>query len=185
MKFRKRHLPEINTGSMADIAFLLLIFFLVTTTIDVDAGIQRKLPPIEEGPVPIIHQRNVLTILINANGKLMVEDQEVPLKELHEATLRFLDNNRDQSCSYCEGPGHHDLFDNPQKAVISLQSDRHTTYQLYVAVQNELNRAYQSLRNREAERLYGRKFEELDSSRQKKVSELFPKKISEAEPFKL
>ena len=186
MAWRKRIVPEINAGSMADIAFLLLIFFLVTTTMDVDGGIQRKLPPISEKPSEgIIHKRNLFNVLINARGQLMVQDQEIKLHELRQATVDFLDNNGDGSCSYCEGIGLDNLSVNPQKAVVSILNDRETPYRLYVAVQNELTAAYNELRNREAKKLFGQGFNELNSAQQGQVQELFPMKISEAAPVNL
>ncbi|MGB0176372.1 MAG: ExbD/TolR family protein [Owenweeksia sp.] len=187
MAWKKHELPEINAGSMADIAFLLLIFFLVTTTMDVDGGIQRKLPPLEDQPIidKPIHQRNLLTVYINAGGKLMVKDQEISIQQLREATVRFLDNNGDGSCSYCEGPQTSDMSDNPAKAIVSLQNDRETPYRMYIAVQNELTAAYNELRDREAHKQYGTEYGQLSSAQQEEIQRRFPQKISEAEPLDL
>ena len=187
MAWRKHTLPEINAGSMADIAFLLLIFFLVTTTMDVDGGIQRKLPPLEEvfPKNKPIKQRNLLTVYINAEGRLMVEDQETPIEKLREATINFLDNNGDGSCSYCRGAQVTNLSENPQKAVVSLQNDRNTPYSRYIAVQNELTAAYNELREREAKRQYDVGYLQLSKKQQKEIGERYPQKISEAEPLDL
>ena len=185
MAWRKHPRPEINAGSMADIAFLLLIFFLVTTTMDVDGGIQRKLPPIQDSPTPPdkpVRQRNLFSVLINTRGKLMVEDQETPVQNLREAAILFLDNNGDGSCSYCQGSQAGNLSENPQKAVISIQNDRDTPYRLYVAVQNELTAAYNELREREAVNQYGRGYNQLFKTEQAEIQKLYPQKISEAEP---
>lgn len=147
----KRAAPEVNAGSMADIAFLLLIFFLVTTTIPKDSGITRKLPPIEESEEDvIIKQKNIFTVLINKNDQLLVEDEIMELKSLRAAAVAFLDNNGDKSCNYCQGKKDPSSSDNPDKAIISLKNDRETSYAAYISVQNELVAAYNELRNRRA-----------------------------------
>ena len=147
----KRAAPEVNAGSMADIAFLLLIFFLVTTTIEKDSGITRKLPPMEESEEDvIIKQKNIFTVLINKNDQLLVEDEIMELKNLRKAAVEFLDNGGDGSCSYCKGKKDPKSSDNPDKAIISLANDRETSYSTYISVQNELVAAYNQLRNRRA-----------------------------------
>ncbi len=150
----KRAAPEVNAGSMADIAFLLLIFFLVTTTIEKDSGINRKLPPIEENTEPpIIKQKNIFTVLVNKNNDLLVEDEPMEPKALRQAAIDFLDNNGDGSCKFCEGAKDPESSDNPDKAIISLKNDRETSYATYIAIQNELVAAYNVLRNRLALKL--------------------------------
>ena len=136
---RRKGAPEVNAGSMADIAFLLLIFFLVTTTIETDAGLDRMLPPIEppEDNV-IIKQKNIFTVNINKNGQLLVEDQLMQLKDLRAAAMSFLENGADGSCNYCQGRKNPESSDNPDKAIISLKNDRETKYSTYITVQNEL-----------------------------------------------
>ena len=147
----KRAAPEVNAGSMADIAFLLLIFFLVTTTIEKDSGINRKLPPMEESDEDvIIKQKNIFTVLLNKNDQLLVEDEPMEMKDLRQAAVEFLDNGGDGSCSYCKGEKDPSSSDNPDKAIISLKNDRETSYAAYIAVQNELVAAYNELRNRRA-----------------------------------
>jgi len=147
----KRAAPEVNAGSMADIAFLLLIFFLVTTTIEKDSGITRKLPPIEESDEDvIIKQKNIFTVLLNKNDQLLVEDENMEIKNLRAAAVEFLDNGGDGSCSYCQGKKDPSSSDNPDKAIISLKNDRETSYAAYISVQNELVAAYNELRNRRA-----------------------------------
>ena len=160
----KRAAPEVNAGSMADIAFLLLIFFLVTTTIETDSGLNRKLPPIEETEPPIIKQKNIFTVLLNGKDQLLVEDELMELKDLREAAREFLDNGGDGSCDYCKGNKDSDSSDNPDKAIISLKNERETTYKTYIAVQNELVAAYNELRNRRAEELYGKSFAEMEAN---------------------
>ena len=203
----RRSAPEVNAGSMADIAFLLLIFFLVTTTIETDSGLNRKLPPMEDiiDP-PIIKERNIFTVVVNKNNDLLVEEKPMQIDELREAAVTFLDNGGgkgEDACSFCQGERDPNSSDNPEKAVISLKNDRETDYKVYIAVQNELVAAYNILRNREFARLnpkLGMSFVEADrkysdprtslsqkESLKPKLSEvkaLFPQKLSEAEPSK-
>ncbi|WP_298894082.1 biopolymer transporter ExbD [uncultured Psychroserpens sp.] len=160
----KRSAPEVNAGSMADIAFLLLIFFLVTTTIPKDSGINRKLPPIEENDEDvIIKQKNIFTVLINGKDQLLVEDELMELEDLRAAAIEFLDNGGDGSCDYCNGKKDAASSDNPDKAIISLKNERETSYKTYISVQNELVAAYNELRNRRALLIGARKgFPEMD-----------------------
>lgn len=195
---RRKGAPEVNAGSMADIAFLLLIFFLVTTTIETDAGLDRMLPPIEPPDNDVvIKQKNIFTVGINKNGQLLVEEQLMDIEDLREAAIAFLDNGGDGSCDYCKGKKDATSSDNPTKAIISLKNDRETKYSTYITVQNELVGAYNDLRNREAQRLYGRDFTEMESKylnpetpsserddlkdKVQKIQDLFPQKLSEAE----
>ncbi|AWX45061.1 hypothetical protein HME9304_02070 [Flagellimonas maritima] len=195
---RRKGAPEVNAGSMADIAFLLLIFFLVTTTIETDAGLDRMLPPMEppENP-PIIKQKNIFTVNINKNGQLLVEDNLMNLKDLRSSATAFLENGADGTCDYCKGRRDPSSSDNPAKAIISLKNDRETKYSTYITVQNELVGAYNDLRNREAQRLFGRDFTEMEAEylnpetpksvrddlkdKVKRVQDMFPQKLSEAE----
>ena len=195
--------PEVNAGSMADIAFLLLIFFLVTTTIGVDQGINRLLPRYEPDPVvPDINERNILTVLVNKDNQLLVNERIVELKDLRQTAIDFIENNGDGSCVYCLGKKDPKLSDNPQDAVISLNNDVQTSYETYIAVQNELVGAYNYLRDRESKKRYGISFSEMDyiyndpASKAKegliddlkpkveKIQELVPLRLSEAEPKK-
>ena len=103
----RRSAPEVNAGSMADIAFLLLIFFLVTTTIETDSGINRKLPPMEEiiDP-PIIKERNIFTVVVNKNNQILVEEELMDLRDLRKEAVAFLDNGgglAEEACDYCQG----------------------------------------------------------------------------------
>ncbi len=184
----KRGIPEINAGSMADIAFLLLIFFLVTTTMDVDSGISTKLPPWEPDvnePPPPIKQKNLFTVLVNANDQLLVEDEYADIEDLRLLAKKFLDNNGDGTCNYCQGAKDPTSSDNPNKAIISLQNDRRTSYKVYIAVQNELVGAINELRDELAEKKFGKPYDELNEEDQKEVSKAYPQKISEAEPLNL
>ena len=195
--------PEVNAGSMADIAFLLLIFFLVTTTIGVDQGINRKLPPMQDEPqVPPINERNILTVLVNMNNQLLVEEQLMEIKDLRETAIKFLENNGQNTCTYCQGSKDGSSSDSPLDAVISLSNDSETSYETYIAVQNELVAAYYFLRDRESMKRYGVSFSELEyifsdpaskgdysdkeleeiGEKVKVIQELFPQRLSEAEP---
>ena len=204
---RRKGAPEVNAGSMADIAFLLLIFFLVTTTIETDAGLDRMLPPIEPPETDVvIKQKNIFTVSINKSGQLLVEEELLNLDDLRNAAIAFLDNGGAASgspeyCNYCQGKRDASSSDNPQKAIISLKNDRETAYKTYITVQNELVGAYNDLRNREARRLYNRDFTEMESEylnpetpssvrdelkdKVKRIQELFPQKLSEAETSKI
>lgn len=196
----KRSAPQVNAGSMADIAFLLLIFFLVTTTIETDQGISRKLPPMDQEEVdpPPIKEKNIFTVLVNRNDQLLVEDQLMELKDLREAAVKFLDNGGDGTCAHCRGDKDPASSDNPEKAIISLQNDSETSYKAYISVQNELVAAYYVLRDRECLARYGKTYRELErmfedpktkpESKEKlepilkDIQTLFPQKLSEAEP---
>lgn len=200
----RRAAPEVNAGSMADIAFLLLIFFLVTTTIETDSGISRKLPPPQEDNVepPVLKQKNIFVVELNKNNDLLVEEVPMELKDLREAAIKFLDNgggSGEEACKYCQGAKDPSSSDNPTKAVISLRNNRETNYATYIAVQNELVAAYTTLRNREAQRLFGKTFTQMEKDLKdvnysgnketlkediKKIQFLFPEKLSEAEPKK-
>jgi biopolymer transport protein ExbD len=204
---RRKGAPEVNAGSMADIAFLLLIFFLVTTTIETDAGLDRMLPPIEPPDTDVvIKQKNIFTVNINKNGQLLVEEQLMDIRDLRAAAIAFLDNGGSPAgtpdfCNYCKGKRDERSSDSPQKAIISLRNDRETQYSSYITVQNELVAAYNELRNREARRLFGRDFTEMESEylnpetpssvrdelkdKVQRVQEIFPQKLSEAETSKI
>ena len=203
----RRSAPEVNAGSMADIAFLLLIFFLVTTTIETDSGINRKLPPMDEiiDP-PIIKERNIFTVVVNKNNQILVEEKPMDLRDLRKEAVAFLDNGGglgDEACDYCQGNKDRSSSDNPEKAIISLKNDRETDYKVYISVQNELVAAYNELRDREFTRLYpsenmsyveaDKKYSDPRSDKivkeklKKKLSvikTLYPMKLSEAEPNK-
>lgn len=187
----RRETPEINAGSMADIAFLLLIFFLVTTTMDVDSGISKKLsekPPKDYVP-PVIKERNIFEVNINRNNELLVENEPMKIEELKEAAIKFIDNGGGEGkvvdgvstgpCDYCKGERSPASSDHPNKAVISVQSDRGTEYGMYIQVQNELLRAYTELRNRLALEKYNVSYNELEKAYKKdKNNEELKKKLS-------
>lgn len=173
----RRENPEINAGSMADIAFLLLIFFLVTTTMNVDSGISKKLsekPPKDYVP-PMIKEKNIFVVVINRNNELLVENQRMDIKDLKDEALKFIDNgggignagedgSPGKACDYCQGERSDSSSDHPNKAIISVQSDRGTEYGTYIQVQNELLKAYTELRNRLAKQKYQMTFDELEKA---------------------
>jgi len=184
----RRATQEINAGSMADIAFLLLIFFLVTTTMDVDTGISRKLPPPLRGDEkpPDIKERNIFTVLVNSRDKLMVEGKPCDIRMLRERTKEFMSNpqNREDLPEMIskEIPGL-GIVRVPKNAVISLKNDRGTSYKMYIAVQNELAAAINELRDELSQEKFGRKYSELLSEKQiQAVQKAIPVPISEAEP---
>jgi len=194
----RRETPEINAGSMADIAFLLLIFFLVTTTMDTDNGISRKLPEKQDPNIkpPILKEKNVFEVNVNRRNEILVEG-EIYMKvgELRQAAIDFIDNGGGDPatlkaagispCTWCEGKKDPASSDHPKKAIISLQSDRGTSYGTYIAVQNELVGAYTDLRNRYSKKKHGREFKDLTEDQQKEIKkEIYPQIISEAEPTK-
>jgi biopolymer transport protein ExbD len=183
----KREIQEVNAGSMADIAFLLLIFFLVTTTMDTDSGLSRMLPPPvppnEETPPPI-KDRNVFEVLINAQNRLLVENEPMELSELREAAKEFIENPMNDQSLPEKAEKEVEYFGvyPVTKGVISLQNDNGTQYQMYLSVQNELAAAYNELRDELAQSKFGKKFDELEDDKQDAIRDIYPQKISEAEP---
>lgn len=197
----KRELQEINAGSMADIAFLLLVFFLVTTTMDSSWGLARKLPPPlieEQEKPPPIKDRNVFVVLANANDQLLVEGELMDISNLREAAKEFIANPQKKEDLPEFKEVDIDLFGPTMvsKQVISLQNDNGTSYKLYIQVQNELEAAYNELRDELAMEKFGVKYsvlEELAKSdlpsdaepakaRVKAIRKVYPQRISEAEP---
>lgn len=201
MARNKRELQEINAGSMADIAFLLLVFFLVTTTMDTSWGLSRKLPPPlleNQEPPPPIKDRNVFVVLANANDQLLVEGELMDISQLRAAAKEFIANPRRK-----EDLPEFKEEDIPllgrtmvSKQVISLQNDNGTSYNLYIQVQNELEAAYNELRDELAMQKFGvnyRQLEEMTKSdlpsesepakqKVKAIRSVYPQRISEAEP---
>ncbi|MCK9347247.1 MAG: biopolymer transporter ExbD [Bacteroidales bacterium] len=179
---------DINAGSMADIAFLLLIFFLVTTTMDVETGIQRRLPPMpdenQQAEVEQINKRNIMVVLINSSDRLFAGGQEMHISMLKDKVKEFLTNPAN-------------LPDLPEKrekdiegfgavmvsrAVVSLQNDRGTSYNAYIQVQNELVKAFNEVRDEFAMRHFGKKYNSLEEDQQRIVRDAVPMSLSEREP---
>jgi len=193
----RRPLQEINAGSMADIAFLLLIFFLVTTTMETNKGLPRMLPKINNEPIPPeqeIKARNVFTVLINSNNQLLVEGKPGSIDKLCEQVKEFIENKNGSATlsERTKDPKNIEFFgmvNYVSKGVVSLQNDRGTKYKIYIEVQNELVRAFSELRDAKAKSKFGKTFKELEkekddlSQRQvKAVRKIYPLAISEAEP---
>ena len=182
-----RNVPEIPTASMADIAFMLLIFFLVATTMDVDSGLSRVLPPMpddEQQDDQQIRERNIFTVRVNAQDMLLVEGQIEDLRNLRDRAKEFIANPNDQPHLPEKVVEDVEYFGEVpiSRQVISLQNARGTSYGMYIKVQNELTAAYNELRDELAMDRFGRIFDRLDSDQQAAVRKIFPMRISEAEP---
>lgn len=135
-KKRQREEAEIPTSSMADIAFLLLIFFLVTTTINVDTGIGMTLPPkLEDQEPPPVKERNMLKILVNASGEVLLEEEQTTVDKIRPEVRTHVTN-------YGQSP---DYAVNPEKAVVSIKTDAETPYQTYIEVLDEVWMAYREI----------------------------------------
>ena len=188
----KRKVQEINASSMADISFLLLIFFLVTTTMSVDKGLSRRLPPPlppnMEKPDIDVKKRNIFIVLVNSNNQLLVQGEALDVKELREKAKTFIKNEADDASLpeklpvEVEFDGIKEQVLTTKNHVISLQNDRGTQYQKYIEVQNELVAAYNELRNEMAQARFGMLYDELDEKGQKAIQTIYPQKITEAEP---
>ena len=185
-----KKIPAINASSMADISFLLLIFFLVTTSMDVNQGLARRLPP----PIPPdqkiedtdINKRNLFVVKINWENKLLVQGQELDVRQLRAKAKEFIVNAEDAA----DMPKlFEEDFGEPfgtlkytKEHVISVQNDAETQYQAYLEVQNELVAAYNELREECAQKYFHTAYADLDEEWQKKIQKIYPQKISEAEP---
>lgn len=188
----KKKVQEINASSMADISFLLLIFFLVTTTMSVDKGLSRRLPPplppnMEKADIDV-KKRNIFIVLINSNNQLLVQGEPLDVKQLKDKAKAFILNEANEASLpeklpvEVEFDGIKEQVLTTKNHVISLQNDRGTQYQKYIEVQNELVAAYNELRNEMSLLRFGMKYDELDENRQKAIQTVYPQKISEAEP---
>ncbi|MBT28200.1 MAG: hypothetical protein CMO01_00965 [Thalassobius sp.] len=174
----KRQSAEVNAGSMADIAFLLLIFFLVTTTIASDKGIYVQLPPKPEDQVDVkLNERNIFNILINSKDMMLAEDMPMEISELKNEVKKFVTNNgRDPKSS-----------ESPSKAVVSLKTDRGTSYEMYISVVDELKLAYNELRAQYLG-ITVEEFNNLDRATDEgedmydRARKAFPYQVSDAEP---
>jgi len=186
----KRATPEINASSMADIAFLLLIFFLVTTTMDVDTGIQRQLPPIPENKDQKtdveVNKRNIYLVLVNSRGNISVNQSWMDIDKLREDAKKFI------NCDRADDPTLPEMEEitvegikgpvKTSKGIISLQNDRGTTYGRYIEVQNELVAAYNEIRNEASRKYFNKPYDELNDEQQEAIRKIYPQRISEAEP---
>lgn len=178
--------PEVNSGSMADISFLLLTFFLLTSSINTDQGISRKLPPPvqKDAPAPDVNKRNVLQVLVNMNDQLLVNGEPGDILTLKEEAVKFLtnpSNDPNMSQQVEEEIGALGMV-RKSKGIISLQNDRGTSYGMYINVQNELTKAVNEIRDRLSLDKFGKKYADLSDMLQKDVAKAVPVSISEAEP---
>ena len=187
---KKRKTPGINGSSSADIAFMLLIFFLITTSMDTDKGLARRLPP----PVPKdqkkneemdIKKRNILVVLINSNNQILCNNEFIDIKQLREKVRNFIENPYNDEHMPEKTEVDVPFFGKQmvtKNHVISLQNDRGTEYQASIDVQNELAAASNELRDEVSRKKFGKAFADLDEDQQKAVQMIYPQKISEAEP---
>lgn len=176
LKKREREGAEINGSSMADIAFLLLIFFLVTTTINVDTGIGMVLPPPLDPEVepPPIRERNLMNILVNAQGLILMDEQPVSINEVKDKLIEFIENPTDND----------QLSVSPEAAIVSLKTQRETPYNIYIEMLDEVMSSYKELRDAASRSNYGVEYSKLteNSPQQEQIKNMYPKKISIAEP---
>lgn len=184
----KRSVDGINASSMADIAFLLLIFWLTTTTMNNDKGLQRRLPPMPDENQPQedikVNRRNIIQVKINAADRIIAGGQIMDISEIKDKIVEFVTNPMnletlpEKEMKDIEGYGQYAV----SKGVVSLQNDRGTSYNSYLQVQNELVKAFNEIRDDFAVKNYGKKYNALDEDKQKIVREAVPQNISEAEP---
>ena len=187
-----RKTPEVRADSQADIAFLLLIFFLVATTMNSDKGLSRVLPPLPPEDVKVedqkIKDRNVLLVFVNAAGQIMAGDESMDIRGLKEKAKEFIVNAADDESLPEKKDTEIELEDGTKwtypvsEGVISLQTTRDTNYEVYIMVQNELARAFNEVRDDVAMNKFGSIFEELNEDQRNAVTKAVPLKISEAEP---
>ena len=187
----KRKVPDINSSSTADIAFLLLIFFLITTSMDTDRGLARLLPPAPEDEknekTDKIKERNILQVYLNKDDALMCGNDYIGVDQLRQKAKEFIANINNAENMPEKTQKNVDFFGTTlvnDKHVISLQNDRGSSYQAYISVQNELVAAYNELRDELAQEKFGVTYAELNDAQQKAVREVYPQRISEAEPKK-
>ena len=184
----KKKTPGINAISMADIAFLLLIFWLTTTTMNSDKGLQRRLPPMpEEGAQQEdvkINRRNIIQVKINSNDRIIAGGEIMDVSMVKDKIKEFITNPAnletlpEKEMKQIEGFGEYPV----SKGVVSLQNDRGTSYNAYLQVQNELAKAFNEVRDDFARQNFGTVYNNLDEDKQKIVRETIPLSISEAEP---
>ena len=193
MARKKKSMPGINSSSTADIAFMLLIFFLTTTSMDTDKGLARRLPPppdpnVKQNDDLKVKERNVLQVRINKDNQLMVGSEYLEVTQLRAKAKEFIANPNDEDSKPEKHVVNIPLLGGDcmvtKNHVISVTNDVGTSYQAYIDVQNELVAAYNELRNEKAKSAFGKDYAECDEDEQKAIREFFPQKISEAEPKK-
>ena len=190
----KKNIPEINASSQADIAFTVLIFFLVVSTMDIDTGIVRVLPPMADPKVKQedikVKERNLLLVFVSGSGNIMAGGKVISLSALKDKAKEFILNPLDDKDLPEKKPTVLDMPDGSKwtypvsEGVISLQNTRDTSYEVYIQVQNELTRAFNEVRDEVAMAKFGSKFADLSEEERKVITKAIPMKISEAEPRK-
>ena len=191
MAKRNRKVPGINASSTADIAFMLLIFFLITTSMDTDRGLARRLPPPPENKDHkddiIVKETNVLQVRLNKDDQLMVGGEWSDIKQLREKAKEFIANPNDDPNMPEKHAKNIPFFGDvmiTEKHVISVQNDVGTSYEAYLQVQNELVAAYNELRSELAKSKFGKEYAECSEEEKDAIMDYYPQKISEAEPKK-
>lgn len=177
-----RKSENVNAGSMADIAFLLLIFFLVTTTISTDAGIKRELPKPCTSPedcTKTIAENNILLIKLNSSGEILINENLIDVNQINQEIVKFVDNNGDASCTYCKGAKSSEASDNPKKAVIAIEHNRQTPYKVFISIQDEITKAIMQLRDAYSLDRFNTLYSELNVSEKILVQKAYPINISE------
>ena len=192
---KSKKIPEINASSQADIAFTVLIFFLVVSTMDVDTGIVRVLPPMADPNVKQedikVKERNLLLVFVSGSGNIMAGGKVISLNALKDKAKEFILNPLDDKDlpekkeTEIEMPDGSKWVYPVSEGVISLQNTRDTSYQVYIKVQNELTRAFNEVRDEVAMSKFGKEFADLDDAERKVITKAIPMKISEAEPRKM
>jgi biopolymer transport protein ExbD len=187
-----RKTPEVRADSQADIAFLLLIFFLVATTMNSDKGLSRVLPPLPPEDVKVedikVKERNVLLVFVNAAGQIMAGNESMDIRGLKDKAKEFILNPMDDENLPEKKDTEIDLCDGSKwtypvsEGVISLQTTRDTNYEVYIMVQNELSRAFNEVREQVSMQKFGHSFADLNEDQRSAVTKAVPQKISEAEP---
>ena len=188
----KRKVPGINASSTADISFMLLIFFLITTSMDTDRGLARRLPPPPESEEQkndiIIKERNILQVKLNKDDNLMVNGEVgFDIRQLKDKAKEFIANPNDDPNMPEKHRKNLPFFGDvmiTEKHVISVQNDVGTSYDVYIQVQNELVAAYNELRNELAMSQFGKSFANCSEEQKEAIIDYYPQKISEAEPKK-
>ena len=184
----KRKTPGLNTQSTADIAFLLLCYFLMVSTMDQQSGLQRRLPPMptneQKQEDTKVNKRNIIIVKINSSDRLFAGDQLLDVSQLKDKIKEFITNPNDdpnlpeREKKVIEGFGEYPV----SKGIISLQNDRGTSYKAYIAVQNELVKAVNEVRNDFCRQHFGKVFNACNETQQKIAKDAIPQNISEAEP---
>lgn len=189
MARKKKKVPSINGSSTADISFIMLLFFLLTTSMGTDKGIARQLPPAvppDQKDVSIdVNKRNMLRVLVNNQGEILANGELVTQETLKDKVKEFVLNENDRDDLPERTVENFPMLGDQKvtkKHVISLTNNVDTRYEDYLGVQNTLTKAYTELRNDKARATWGRSFEELEPAQQKVLIDLYPQNISEANP---